>query len=134
MRKKETQALIKSPTGKGVPLKLNARLEKSECLPTRAPIRGVSKSLVNAATTPPKAAPITTPTAISTTLPRRMNFLKPSSIEELLFDRSKGNVCARNSQPPQAALRFACLTMHRAIQRRTVRWSLVKSSQTAEMG
>src|SRR5208282_838154 len=84
MRKKETQALIKSPTGKGVPLKLNARLEKSECLPTRAPIRGVSKSLVNAATTPPKAAPITTPTAISTTLPRRMNFLKPSSIEELL--------------------------------------------------
>src|SRR5712691_3298094 len=33
-------------------------------------------------TTPPKAAPITTPTAISTTLPRRMNFLKPSNMEK----------------------------------------------------
>src|SRR5579859_6607596 len=40
----------------------------------------VSKSFVSAVTTPPNAAPITTPTAISTTFPRRMNFLNPSSI------------------------------------------------------
>src|SRR6266567_6738987 len=49
-------------------------------LPTIAAISGVNRSLVSAVITPPKAAPITTPTAISTTFPRRMNFLKPSSI------------------------------------------------------
>src|SRR6267154_3060689 len=49
-------------------------------LPTTAAISGVNRSFVSAVTTPPKAAPITTPTAISTTFPRRMNFLKPSSI------------------------------------------------------
>ena len=37
----------------------------------------------------PKAAPITTPTAISTTLPRRMNFLKPESIVFSLCQRPK---------------------------------------------
>src|SRR5580700_7919432 len=35
------------------------------------------KALVSATTTLPKAAPMTTPTAISTTFPRRMNFLNP---------------------------------------------------------
>src|SRR5579864_6463476 len=43
-------------------------------------IRGVINALLKPATTPPNAAPITTPTAISTTFPRRMNFLKPSNI------------------------------------------------------
>src|SRR5437773_8401606 len=50
-------------------------------LPTIAAIRGVSRSLVKAVTTVAKAAPMTTPTAISTTLPRRMNCLKPLSME-----------------------------------------------------
>src|SRR5580765_1089358 len=45
-----------------------------------AAIRGVSRSVVRAVTTPPKAAPMTTPTAISTTFPRRMNFLNPLNI------------------------------------------------------
>src|SRR5436190_16839295 len=38
------------------------------------------KLAVSAVTTAPKAAPMTTPTAKSTTLPRRMNFLKPSMV------------------------------------------------------
>src|SRR5271154_6176248 len=49
-------------------------------LPTIAAMKGVNRSAVSAVTTPPKAAPITTPTAISTTLPRRINCLKPDSI------------------------------------------------------
>src|SRR5580704_10453285 len=74
---------MKSPTGKGVPRTLKAMEEKSG-LPTIATINGVSRSLVRAVTTPPKAAPITTPTAKSTTFPRRMNCLNPLSIKDLL--------------------------------------------------
>src|SRR5580658_6995061 len=58
-------------------------------LPTMAAIKGVSRSLVNAVTTPPNAAPITTPTAMSTTLPRRINFLNPSSIDTSKTDWSQ---------------------------------------------
>src|SRR5438876_3358081 len=76
-------ALMKSPTGNGVPRILNPRYEKSG-FPTTAAISGVSKSLVSAVTIPPNAAPITTPTAISTTFPRRINFLNPSSMKGLL--------------------------------------------------
>src|SRR5580704_4505907 len=59
-------------------------------------IRGVRKAFVISVTTPPNAAPITTPTAISTTLPRRMNFLNPSSISTSeqdwgqMYDRQGG--------------------------------------------
>src|SRR5579863_3791305 len=49
-------------------------------LPAIAAIRGVRRSFVNAVTTPPKAAPITTPTARSTTFPRNRNCLKPPAI------------------------------------------------------
>ncbi len=45
-----------------------------------AAIRGVRRSLVRAVTTDPNAAPITTPTARSTTLPRKINCLKPDSM------------------------------------------------------
>src|SRR5580704_15256964 len=65
-RTNETTALMKSPTGNGVPLTLKPTPEKSG-FPTTAAISGVSKSLVNAVTTDPNAAPITTPTARSTT-------------------------------------------------------------------
>src|ERR1700692_1483426 len=41
---------------------------------------GLIRSLTSAVTTVPKAAPITTPTARSTTLPRKINCLKPDSI------------------------------------------------------
>src|SRR2546421_2203549 len=61
-------------------------------LPTIAAIRGVSRSLVKAVTTVAKAAPMTTPTAISTTLPRRMNCLKPLSMGILRSLESAINV------------------------------------------
>src|SRR5205807_825158 len=70
---------MKCPIGKREPWTVNWTAEKSG-LPTIAAMSGVSKSVVSAVTTPPKAAPITTPTAISTTFPRRMNFLNPLSI------------------------------------------------------
>src|SRR3954463_14936033 len=47
--------------------------------PTAAPMSGVRKSLTSELTTAVNAAPMTTPIARSTTLPRRMNFLKPST-------------------------------------------------------
>src|SRR6266576_6091352 len=97
--RKEMVWLMKSPTLNTLPRILKLRVAKSPVLPTIAPIRGVSRSLVNAETTVAKAAPITTPTAMSITLPRRMNFLKPSSISappELewptLYCRGKGQV------------------------------------------
>lgn len=43
-------------------------------------ISGVMKSLTSAVIILPNAAPITTATARSTTLPRRINFLKSFSI------------------------------------------------------
>src|SRR2546430_5101352 len=42
-----------------------------------AAMRGVSRSLTNEVTTVPNAAPMTIPTAISTTLPRNKNCLNP---------------------------------------------------------
>src|SRR6478672_4151358 len=75
----DTRALMKSPTGNGVPLIVKLIVEKSG-LPTMAAMSGVRRSLVKAVTTEPKAAPMTTPTARSTTLPRRMNCLKPLSM------------------------------------------------------
>src|SRR5579872_4384502 len=79
IRTKEMAALTKSPIGNVVQRTVNLRLKQSG-LPTTSAISGVRKPLVSSVTTPPKAAPITTPTAISTTFPRRMNFLNPSSI------------------------------------------------------
>src|SRR5829696_546353 len=48
-------------------------------------ISGVRKDSVNWLTTPVKAAPITIPTARSTTLPREIKSLKPLSTIELLY-------------------------------------------------
>src|SRR5215469_8909350 len=58
-------------------VKLNA--EKSG-LPTIAAINGVKRLVTNEVTTAPKAAPITTATARSITLPRIMNCRKPLNI------------------------------------------------------
>src|SRR5438067_4340824 len=74
---------MKSPTAKMLPLIVNLIAEKSG-LPTIAARKGVNRSLVKAPTTLANAAPITTPTAMSTTLPRRMNCLKPLSMIVLL--------------------------------------------------
>src|ERR1017187_10024933 len=49
-------------------------------LPTTAAMIGVMRSFTSAVTTAPKAPPITTATARSTTLPRITNSLKPWNI------------------------------------------------------
>lgn len=75
----EMATFKKSPYMNLLPLIVNDKLEKSGWPPTAA-IRGVTKSFTNALMTPVNAAPITTATAKSTTLPRRINFLKSFSI------------------------------------------------------
>src|SRR5438874_7739882 len=75
----ETSALIKSPIGNLVPLTVNSIAEKSG-FPTMAAINGVIRSFTSAVTTAPNATPITTATARSRTLPRRINCLKPCNI------------------------------------------------------
>src|SRR5579864_8977419 len=70
---------MKSPIRNWLLLMVKLIAEKSG-LPTSAAMSGVSRSLVKAETTVANAAPTTTPTAISTTLPRRMNCLNPLSI------------------------------------------------------
>src|SRR3984893_18755644 len=80
---KEMAALMKSPMANTLPLMVNLMAEKSG-FPTIAAITGVSRSFVKADTTEANAAPMTTPTAISITLPRRMNCLNPLSMTVLL--------------------------------------------------
>ena len=58
---------------------VNMMPEKSGCLAIAA-IKGVKRSLTKELTRVVKAAPITTPTARSTTFPRKMNCLNPLSI------------------------------------------------------
>ncbi len=67
---------MKSPISSLLPLRFIEMLEKSG-EPTTAAMIGVNRSLTSAVTTAPNAAPITTATARSSTLPRRMNCLKP---------------------------------------------------------
>src|SRR5579864_149567 len=70
---------MKSPIRNWLLLMVKLIAEKSG-LPTSAAMSGVSRSLVKAETTVANAAPTTTPTAMSTTFPRRMNCLNPLSI------------------------------------------------------
>src|SRR5579864_7767202 len=107
--KKEMTALIKSPTRNTLPRMSYLRLEKSGSF-TSAPMNGVNKPFVSEPTTPPNAAPITTPTAISTTFPRRMNFLNPSNIavpsqiEVLANVRQAGHQVKRPEKPGRVSL------------------------------
>src|SRR4051812_13113815 len=73
---KASTALMKSPIRKRLLLTLKDTAEKSG-IPPKIPMIGVMMSLVSAVTTAAKDAPITTATARSMTLPRRMNFRKP---------------------------------------------------------
>ena len=59
-------------------------------LPKIAAMSGLMMLSTSALTMPVTAAPMTTPTAISTILPRAMNFLNPSNMFRLLFDVSDG--------------------------------------------
>src|ERR1700677_1901309 len=74
------QALMKLSRGNATLWIVNCNVENFSPPPDASLIRGLRKAEVSPPTTPAKAAPMTTPTAISTTLPRRMNFLKPSSM------------------------------------------------------
>ena len=69
---------MKSPIRNLAPLTVMAQEEKSGT-PPNIPISGVIRSLTSACTSPENATPITMPTARSTTLPRKMNFLNPPS-------------------------------------------------------
>src|SRR5215470_7582439 len=75
-----TTALITSPYLNVLLLMVKARLLKSG-LAKRAAMSGVSRSLTNACTTVPKAAPTTMPTARSITLPRSRNALNPDTTD-----------------------------------------------------
>ena len=70
---------IKLPYRKSLPRNRKAALEKLSCL-YMADIKGVIISFTKDWTTELKAAPTTTATARSTTLPRKMNFLNSLNI------------------------------------------------------
>src|SRR5262249_21177991 len=72
----DNTALMKSPIRKRLPLMAKLTAEKSGT-PPKIPMMGVTMSLTSACTTPVNATPITTATARSTTLPRRMNLRNP---------------------------------------------------------
>ena len=74
--KNESNELIKSPIKNLLPLIVKLNAEKSG-VPPKIPIIGVITSFTRAVTTAPKDTPTTTPTAKSTTLPFKINFLKP---------------------------------------------------------
>src|SRR5580700_9503006 len=75
------QALMKLSRGNTTPRTVNWSDENFSPPPVASLIRGFRNADVSPPTTLANAAPITTPTAMSTTLPRRMNFLNPSSID-----------------------------------------------------
>src|SRR4051794_4897098 len=82
MIRNEIRGLMKSPYRNVLLLMVNDRELKSGLPPIAARI-GVMKSLVNAVTRAPNAAPMSTATARSTTLPRRMNARKPFTASPL---------------------------------------------------
>src|ERR1700730_10964505 len=70
---------MKSPIGNTVPL-IAKEIPVKSGLPTRNAMMGLIMSLTRAVMIVPNAAPMTTPTARSTTLPRKTNCLKPDNI------------------------------------------------------
>src|SRR5580658_3249852 len=83
------QALMKLSRGNTTPRTVNWSDENFSPPPVASLISGFRNADVSPPTTLANAAPITTPTAMSTTLPRRMNFLNPSSIDTSNKDRSQ---------------------------------------------
>src|SRR5437868_9721547 len=71
---KAITAFRNAPYRKMLPLIVNCSAVKS-CLPPMAAIKGVTRSATNPFTTAVNAAPITMPTARSTTFPRSRNSL-----------------------------------------------------------
>src|SRR3984893_7780530 len=77
--RKLTTAVMKSPIGNTVPL-IAKEIPVKSGLPTRSAMMGLIMSLTRAVMIVPNAAPMSTPTARSTTLPRKINCLKPDNI------------------------------------------------------
>ena len=82
-RMNDMNVLIKCPYANLLPFITNESPEKSGSLAI-APMSGVSISDTKAVTIVPNAAPITTPTARSTTLPRSKNCLNSFNINKFV--------------------------------------------------
>lgn len=80
--KNEIRLLRKCPYINLLPFITNERFEKSGVLAI-APISGVRRSVTSAVTMVPNAAPITTPTAKSTTFPRSKNCLNSFNMRKV---------------------------------------------------
>ena len=83
------------------------------CLPKMAAISGVMKSATNAAITAVNAAPMTTATARSTTLPRSTNFLKSLEHPAVLSLRPRtrdGIEPEAGIEPATSSLQVKCST------------------------
>src|SRR5579862_7494984 len=115
IKRNETSAFKKSPTMNLLPFIVKLISEKSG-LPTRAAMSGVIKSFTSAVTTAPKAAPSTTATARSTTLPRKRNCLNPfiaTSVSQYIrpntdlrrsaVKSNESSVCGRVAQVDRAS-------------------------------
>src|ERR1700733_265243 len=94
MIRKEIRALRKSPYLMMPPLTLSRSAEKSG-LCTMAAINGLIISATSAFTIAEKAAPMTTATARSTTLPRRIKSRNPLSIGSPDRGFLLGRVCPK---------------------------------------
>ena len=73
-------AVISRPNFTSVPFRVRMKASEKSGLPMTAAIRGLMMPSTRASTMFLKAAPMMTPTASSTTLPREMNSLKPLSM------------------------------------------------------
>src|SRR5581483_8050610 len=101
MTTNETTLLMKSPIRNFEPLTVKNQAEKSG-RPPKAPISGVIRSLTAAWTTAPNAAPITTATARSTTLPRNRNFWNPPIVSLPMAEAYRGPADPAIAHPPAA--------------------------------
>ena len=104
MKKNEITALMKDPYRNSLWLIVNVSAEKSG-LPKMAAISGVRMSATKAVITAPKAAPMTTATARSTTLPRMMKSRNPLNIRPPLVESRRVRRIFRMSLPPGAQRR-----------------------------
>src|SRR3954452_14297375 len=91
MMTKPSSLSMNWPYGNRTPDTVKDLVRKSPVAPVTTPTSGVMKARTNEVMRAPKAAPMTTATARSTTLPRSRNFLKPSTSSP---GGSEGPTCA----------------------------------------
>src|ERR1700719_579310 len=128
MMTKETTELTKSPKRNLLPRIVKLIDEKSGCLTTAA-IKGVSRPLTIEFTTLPKAAPITTPTARSTTLPRSKNCLNPFIVGLRHLNLSDYHTrVSLSGEVPKGRLRFQPRRTETKLANKPCFWPAAKSS------